>query len=241
MKRCHRLPSRSAFTLIELLVVISIISLLIALLLPALQKAREQARMVQCLSQLKQHQLSAQTYVDANRETFMPVAQYAQAGYVLGWPVLLATYQYPSLTFDANASGDLANGRYPTFNCPAYLGLPGGTSTYAVNGAERFYDTTWQTGRGVSCRRLSKIIRPAKTFLYADYHVSSWAGALYYGSGAADQYITDAAPRHGGHLNFVHCDGHAKIYRLDDVPYFQPWNPHPIDLDFWGPGYGAGY
>jgi prepilin-type N-terminal cleavage/methylation domain-containing protein/prepilin-type processing-associated H-X9-DG protein len=41
---------RKAFTLIELLVVISIIALLIAILLPALSKARESARKMQCSS-----------------------------------------------------------------------------------------------------------------------------------------------------------------------------------------------
>src|SRR5690625_6113526 len=45
---------RAAFTLIELLVVITIISLLIAILLPALQAAREAAKSIQCLSNLRQ-------------------------------------------------------------------------------------------------------------------------------------------------------------------------------------------
>ena len=61
---------RKGFTLVELLVVISIIALLLSILLPALNKAKEQAKLSVCMSNIKQLGYTFKVYMDDNEYRF---------------------------------------------------------------------------------------------------------------------------------------------------------------------------
>lgn len=70
--------SRSCFTLIELLVVVTIIAILAALLMPALKGARDTARIVQCMGNLRQQGTAIRLYAGEN-DGFLPPRDSAYA------------------------------------------------------------------------------------------------------------------------------------------------------------------
>jgi prepilin-type N-terminal cleavage/methylation domain-containing protein/prepilin-type processing-associated H-X9-DG protein len=104
---------KRGFTLIELLVVIAIIAVLIALLLPAVQAAREAARRIQCVNNLKQIGLAVHNYHDS-MNTLPPgcAVTFNKAGnpYFNGWGITarILPFMEGQNKFDA-ANFSLAN------------------------------------------------------------------------------------------------------------------------------------
>jgi prepilin-type N-terminal cleavage/methylation domain-containing protein/prepilin-type processing-associated H-X9-DG protein len=73
MKQSLRHRSRPGFTLVELLVVIGIIAVLVSLLLPSLNRARDQAKRVNCAAHLQQIGQSLVMYAGQNKGYFPPL------------------------------------------------------------------------------------------------------------------------------------------------------------------------
>ena len=218
-------PMKSGFTLVELLVVIGIIAVLMALLMPAFGAAREQARSVQCLSNLREMVVACQAYATTYRGYYPPAVQ----GRTIGMLAYADSWDYTIITdlstFKVTVEPGLlwmGRGDLRVHQCPSFAG-----GAMAVHNEYTGYNyNTSFIGRGMYASgtgfdppaKMVEVRKPELTIVFGDGEFSSGANK-YMRSPLPSGANSDAGiPRHAGTQGFRHrrrtnagfADGHAE-------------------------------
>lgn len=252
--------SQKGFTLIELLVVIAIIAILAAILFPVFAQAREQARRVSCLSNIRQLGTATAMYTQDYDETFPIVHTVicSHAEYPLIYPYMknLNILQCP----DGGISGDTvpgclqASGELPVTpsNFHTHVGFNWGPLIYAGGGLHGPVKSVpgGTVQEGVS---LAAVTAPADCVVYGDSYDTyrPTIGFEWMLDSYGSSNYRQGGLRHGGKWNFAFADGHAKLINMrggliGSHRYLLPrnqadypkWCSNPDAIIDLGPSYG---
>lgn len=219
MRRKH---VQTGFTLIELLVVVGIIAILAAILLPAFAKAREGARRISCLSNMRQIGAGFMQYA-ADENDFFPLTNHSGAN--SSWVNTVDRYIH-----DKNILR-CPNDSSRNWNTPISPSTATRKTSYYLNG---YLPGTGKYAQFSSLQSPSQVIYMAESpdnKTSDHFHPHLWGAPFDTSVGrtsssnpyatlwnsAKNETLEIALTRHLETFNVVYADGHAKNVRWQNV------------------------
>lgn len=197
------------FTLIELLVVIAIIAVLASMLLPALQKARQQAQQIKCVSNMRQIGFCETLYQDDWRDHFHSRMVIDPAGNFQDW-YRWATYsgygywRHPFLEYCSLPSLEQ---RPPERFRNTFLQCPSNTYT---DMSGQSYMWNWTAVHNVTYstmvsmpKQITRVKLPSSKYLLLESN-------KVYGTAFLNTGIATSLFCHGDKTNVLFADGHIQ-------------------------------